>query len=468
MRIGNGAVWQVVATAASMGLQLVQLSLVTHTLPISDVGVLAVYSTVALIVQSVADFGLSNYIIHKRDLRREELSSLYWLNVLIGTSLFLALCIASAPIATIYNETRIAELISLVGLNFLVLSFGSQFQAVLIKRQKVAIVAKIEIVSKIFGFCFTAWLLLMAELGVQSVPCGLIFASIVKSGSLFLFRGELFYARTFRIQLLREGVSFGLSNVGSQLLNAARTNSDTLVLGVALSQELLGQYSVAKQIAMVPAAFLMPLMSRIAQPVFSRVQHNPELLRMKVNKTYQLNFLITINVYLTLAFVGDVAIRIFAGPTYVEGVHMLVMLSIFYMTRLAFGAPQGPLAQAIGKPGVEFRWNMLSAPVHFAVVFVCASSGIDTLLIGLLVMQCVFSLLSIRFFLEILTGVAGADYIRMFVSHIVRFGAPILIVMLVVEQLALEDVLGLVVRVLAAVLLFVVSVQKMANGWIER
>src|SRR5574341_2298515 len=132
-----GVKWTGAGTVITTGLRVLQLVVLARLLGPSDFGLMAMITVVIGFAQGFADMGVSNAIIHRQDNTRSELSSLYWLNMLAGLTVF-ALVMASSPlVAKFYGEPRLASLIPWPALVFLVIPLGQQFQALRSEERRV-------------------------------------------------------------------------------------------------------------------------------------------------------------------------------------------------------------------------------------------------------------------------------------------------------------------------------------------
>src|SRR5436189_3290175 len=79
------------------------------------VGMMLVFTSFAVLF---ADFGFGAALIQRRNATAEQISSVFWINVLVGV-LLTALFIAAAPlIASFYNQPRLVQLVRLGSWNF--------------------------------------------------------------------------------------------------------------------------------------------------------------------------------------------------------------------------------------------------------------------------------------------------------------------------------------------------------------
>ena len=132
----NGLKWTTVSTIIVSGLQLAQIAVLTQFLNAKDFGLMALVMLVIGFSNAFLDMGISNAIIHKQEITKKQLSSLYWVNVLAGISLFLLACSVAPILAGFYKEPKLTELIILVSITLLIQSFGQQFMVLWQKKME--------------------------------------------------------------------------------------------------------------------------------------------------------------------------------------------------------------------------------------------------------------------------------------------------------------------------------------------
>src|SRR5688500_18075988 len=71
-----------------------------------------------------ADLGVSNAIIQRKEINREELSSLYYLNIIIGLLLFLILALCAPWISALFDEPRLTGYLRWIAIIYLIIPFG--------------------------------------------------------------------------------------------------------------------------------------------------------------------------------------------------------------------------------------------------------------------------------------------------------------------------------------------------------
>jgi O-antigen/teichoic acid export membrane protein len=96
-------------------LQFIQLTVLARILAPQDFGLMAMVLLVTGLGHTFTDMGVSNAIIQRRDVTREQLTSLFWLNIFAGVALF-GLIVACAPlVSAFFGEPRLTSLTRIFG-----------------------------------------------------------------------------------------------------------------------------------------------------------------------------------------------------------------------------------------------------------------------------------------------------------------------------------------------------------------
>ncbi|MGH2623948.1 MAG: oligosaccharide flippase family protein, partial [Sphingobacterium sp.] len=72
---------------------------------------------------------------------------------------------------------------------------------------------------------------------------------------------------------------FGLYQMGEKMLNYFSGNFDTLIIGKVLGMNALGLYNIAKTLSLKPYQILNPIITKVAFPLFAKVQDDVILLK---------------------------------------------------------------------------------------------------------------------------------------------------------------------------------------------
>jgi O-antigen/teichoic acid export membrane protein len=244
-RATSGARWTATATGARILLQFIQLAVLARLLRVEDFGLMAIANVVLGFAVTFSDAGVSNAIIHYRDASREELSSLYWLNVLGGVVIFALMWYASPWIARFYNQTPMADILRAASLAFIVGPLGQQFQVLFERDLRFRRIAAVEIASLVLS-AVVGIVLALRGFGVWSLVWSSVLGSALKSLSLAAMGWSRWRPMArFVPRECRRFLHFGAFQMGERTLNLAGQHLDKLVIGFVMGTGPLGYYELA-------------------------------------------------------------------------------------------------------------------------------------------------------------------------------------------------------------------------------
>lgn len=352
----SGIRWTAFSAIITTVLQLLQVAALARILAPKDFGLMALAMVVIGFGQAFLDMGISNAIIYKQEISKEQLNSLYWLNVIGGTCVFLILTILAPVMALFYGEPELTGLIRLTAIAFLIQPFGQQFMVLLQKELSFDIIARVEILNKAVMLLVSVGMALRG-FGVYSLAFGLII-SVSVSTVQYLWIGSKSYKPAFTLEFrgIREFVHFGLYQMGEKTMNYLNSQIDTLLIGKLAGTTALGVYNITKQMVLQPGGVVNPIITRVAFPVMARIQEQTEKLRAIYLK--QINYLSSVNfpVFTAMFVFSEDIIRVFFGPKWLAAVVILRILSIWGAARSLLN-PIGSLLLAKGKANWSFWWN---------------------------------------------------------------------------------------------------------------
>ncbi len=351
--------WTSASTVITSAMQLIQIAVLTRYLDKKDFGLMAMALFVIGISKIFIDMGLSNALIYKQRINKYQLSSLFWLNIFLGVIIFGIILLLSPFIAYFYDTHGLKGVIDWTAVTFLILPWGQQMEALLRKDLRFKSLSIRDIISKGIGL-IVAILLAIYGFGVYALVYANL-ASALISVILLLFLGLQDYRPAFLFSyrsLKNEGFfSFGLFQMGEKLINYFNTNFDTILIGKLLGMEALGLYNIAKIVAKKPFQVLNPILTKVAFPIFSKMQNDLPRLKNAYLKTINLIAGSNAPLYLMMIIFARPIVIIAFGRDWIEAVPILQLLAIGTLFR-SIGNPVGSLQLARGRADLGFYWNV--------------------------------------------------------------------------------------------------------------
>ena len=353
----SGVKWTTLSTVVVASFQLIQLVILTRFLDSSAFGLMSLVMVVIGFSQAFLDMGISNAIIHKQDISKEQLSTLYWVNILAGFVLFCIIAVIAPFVADFYKESELKILILLVALTFIIQPFGQQFMVLWEKELRFSEIAKIDIINKSISLVLSVYLAYRGY-GVYSLVYGTL-AGVVSQTVQFVYLGLKEYRPSFvfRPSEIKEFLSFGAYQMAERTINYFNFQIDTILIGKLLGVEALGIYTIAKQIIMRPAQIINPIISKVTFPTMAKIQDDIPRVRNIYLKT--INYLSSINfpIYVFIFIFSNEIVLILFGENWLDAVYIMQILSIWGAIR-STGNPVGSLLLAQGRADLGFWWNL--------------------------------------------------------------------------------------------------------------
>src|SRR3954466_13672631 len=127
----RGGFARMVAQIANFVFRIGSLMIMARLLDPTDFGLVGMVTAFTGVLNLFRDFGLSTATVQRENVTNEELSTLFWINVLVGVVLAACALIFSPFVVRIYHEPRLLGVTMVMSLGFLFNALGVQHSALL-------------------------------------------------------------------------------------------------------------------------------------------------------------------------------------------------------------------------------------------------------------------------------------------------------------------------------------------------
>lgn len=375
-----------IITTLSLMLQVIVL---TNILGPNAFGLIALVNVVIGFAQSFSDMGVSNAIIRCKNNTREKLSTLFWFNILVGIAIFAIIILASPLVVSFYNNESLYNLIFWAAVTFLIMPFGQLYQALLQKNMSFRSISIIEIIAT-----FTGALLSIAMayggLGVISLIWGQIITATIKAIG-FSIAGKKFWKPMLHFNTgdFSEYLEFGLYQMGERCVNYFTYNIDVIIIGKFLGPSVLGFYSIAYQIIIMPLYKINPILTTVAFPLFSKYQDDNSILQSGYKQISATLGFISFPIIAGLSLTSQVYVPIVLGNNWEPSIILIQILSIVGLAK-TLANPTGTIYLAKGYANFGFLWNVFVAIFNAIVFYTAIQYGIVALALSYAVLSIIY------------------------------------------------------------------------------
>jgi len=409
-QVVSGVKWTTIGTIVNAVAALLKIAILARFLEKADFGLMALVVFVMGFMNLFSDMGLTSAILHKQNITKKEYASLYWFNIVFSILLYGILLIITPLVSGFYNESELNLLIPLLGLNLLISAVGRIFKTIEFKHLRFREVTIFEIIAALFSLAFAVYLA-MNGYGVLALVYSALLQYVIQNVLYFLYGlrkyGMLIH---FRFAETKPFLKIGSYEVGGQVINYFNRDLDILLVGKFFSQDILGGYSLAKQLVFRPAQILNPILVKVASPTLAKFQDNLEKLKTNYLRLVGMVSKINILVYAITIIFAPIIVTIFYGEGFEEIVSLVRILSIYMIFR-AIGNPAGSLIIATGKTHLGFLWNGITLLILPIFIYLGSMKGIDEVAWGLNLAMLVLFYPSWKLLIQKMTGASFKEYL---------------------------------------------------------
>ena len=335
-------------------------SIMARLLTPADYGLVGMVAFVTGFVSMYKDLGLSAATIQRSEISAAQISTLFWINLLLslGITLFTA---AIAPlVAWFYGVPQLTWITVVTATGFIISGLAVQHEALLRRQMRYFALASIGLTSMAAGYIagiilawygFGYWALVASQLAVATVTTLLTVA-------LCRWLPGLPQRNTG----VRSMIKFGSNLTGFTTINYFSRNLDNLLIGRVWGAQQLGLYTRAYQLMGLPIDQINEPISSVAVPSLSRLTDSPESYRRAYLRMLEKIALLTMPAVVLMIATSDWIIHIVLGPQWTGTTRIFVLLGITGLFQ-PIANTTGWLLISQGRTNHMLQWGLISGPL---------------------------------------------------------------------------------------------------------
>ena len=356
----RGGFAKVCAQAATFLLRVGSMMVLARLLEPKDFGLVGMVTALTGILNLFRDFGLSTATVQRVHVTEEQISTLFWINLLVGAILGL-LAVGIAPVVVVfYHEPRLFGVTAVLATGFLFNAAGVQHSAILQRHMRITALAMIDIISLVVstavgvgmavsGYGYWALVVMTVTLPFVTTVCLWLSASWIPGRP--------------RKQLgIRSMIRFGSTITLNGVVMYVAYNFEKILLGRFWGAETIGIYGRAYQLINIPTDNLNSAVGGVAFPALSQLQDDANRFKVYFLKGYSFVLALTVPITIVCALFANDLIFILLGPKWTSVATIFRLLAPTILI-LAMINPLGWLLFSIGLVKRSLHIAMVLAPL---------------------------------------------------------------------------------------------------------
>ena len=334
------------------------------------IGLAGLYVTfVVMFVQ----FGFGTALVQKEHLEPGHVGAATWLSLISGT-IVAALTVVFAPdVASLFDTPELAPVLRWLSILVLLKAIAIVPASLLMREMQFAPLARAELAGAVIG-CGTGITVAI----IQGSYWAIVWQLIIMDGvtvALILSVQRIRVWRTTRAQV-RDLAGFGSKLLGTNIVNFFSGNGDNLIVARHLGTVALANYTLSFRLLSLPLQVVGSAVARAILPTMARSQNDrAAVARIYYRSQRAIAALVAGPLVISALALPD-AIPWLLGPEWSSAVRTAQWIALAGILRLVFGN-SGSTMVAMGKPGWQFSWSLVTTLVSLSGFFVGVRWGTE-------------------------------------------------------------------------------------------
>ena len=349
----RGAVATSISQIVSLALRFTATGILARLLLPEDYGLVAMTAVWVAFLAIFKDGGLSWSTIQRSNITHQEVSTLFWMNLVIGLFLAALLIICSPLISSFYREPRLALVAPAMAVNFVFGGLAVQHRAILNRQMRFSVLAWIEISSISIGIAVAITLATMGAgyWALVAMTNATVLANTVAVWMVVKWRPGL---PAFDHTALPH-LKFGADILGFNVVNFVSRQADNVLIGWRWGAVALGLYDKAYTLLLMPLSQINSPISAVMVPMLSRAKPEAEAFKRFFLGAMEIVACCSIPIILAIALFANEVVLLWLGAKWVESATLFRYLAAAALA----GALSNPIGWFLISRGLTRRYRQL-------------------------------------------------------------------------------------------------------------
>lgn len=373
-RSRSGAVWAVLNSGAKHGMDLLVFLLLARWLAPQEFGLMALVSTVLVVVVTLAELGLAEALVQRKRLAGMAVDTAFWLLMGAGGALAFGLALLALPLAKVYAQPDLAYLVWALCPLVMVVSLNAVPQALMQRALRFRPLALRGMVGTLVGGV-TGLVLAWAGAGVWSLAAQQLVAAGIGLALLWMqtdWRPRWRFSPAAARQLL----GFSRHVILTRGLNVVASKVDDAVIGFALGPVALGAYAVAARLRLALEQLFCQGIDAVALSAFSRLAGQRESLTQAYLGATRAAISLALPVFLSAAWLAPEWLPLLIGVKWNSAMAPLQALLLAGLLQ-AFLHFNHAVFRAGGQPQRSWQLGLASLALNGLLVTAVVRWGVE-------------------------------------------------------------------------------------------
>ena len=374
-------IWKLAERSGSQAISFIVTIILARLLMPSDYGTIALVMVFLTILQVFADSGFGVALIQKKNADDLDFSSVFYVNIAVGTLLYVIMWLAAPTIASFYGMPDLVALVRVMSLVLLINSLRNVQQAyvskhMLFKRFFYATLGG-SLVSAVVGISmaylgFGVWALVAQQLTNNAIGTAILWFTVN-------WRPKLICS----LERLKGLFSFGWKMLSSALLDTGYQQLWQLIIGKLYSPSDLAFFNQGQKFPNLIVTNINASIDSILLPTMASEQDHRERVRDMTRRAIKTSIFIMAPMMMVLAFSSTNVVTLVLTEKWLPCVPFLCIFCINYMFWPVHTANLNAI-NALGRSDIFLKLEIIKKVVGISVLLFTMQYSVMAMAYGML------------------------------------------------------------------------------------
>lgn len=376
----SGAFWSSIQKFGLSAISFVSNIFLARMLTPDDYGCIGMLGIFLVLSNSLILGGFVSALIQKKDATQADYSTVFYWNIVVSFILYILLYAVAPAIAVFYHIDKLCPLLRVLGITLILNGICAIQTTRLRKHLEFGKLARINIAAAVPSTAL-AILLAFLEYGVWALVLQQIALSLLNATFLWAYttwKPSFVFSKQSFTSLFSYG-SFLLLN---DIVNSFCDNLQGLLIGKKFSASIMGYYSQARKLELVPTLSITQMVAQVTFPIYSKIQDDRERLYRAVKDTLALMNFVNFPLMLLMIVTAKSLITCLYSETWLPAVPYFQILCVAGIPN-CLQSVNYQVVSAVGRSKALFNWNFVKRGASLLFMLVGLLFSVEGLLWGM-------------------------------------------------------------------------------------
>lgn len=422
----NGSLWGILEKFSLQIVQFIVGVILARLLGPKDFGLIAITLIFTGIIQAITDAGFEKTLIFQKEIRSIQISTIFYVNILLGVLMTIILFITAPYIAIFFKDQMLGSILRVVSIGIIVSALAQTQRTLLMRDLKFKKLSYTQILSSLMAG-ITGVVFAYNGFGVWSLVYSGLISQFVSMLS-FWIKSAWYPKIEFSYKSINGMIPYGGKILLASILYYFNMQFNNMVVGRNNNKEELGLFNRGSKLPELVTSTIQGIIGKMAFPVFSKLQDNNKQLTNVLKKTLSVTAFFLFP-FLIMMFTCSKNLTILLFTEKWSG--SIVFLEYFCIIRLfdPFISIYREAILAKGNAGLLFKILLFVSIFNAILILVLIKFGLIYLLMGTLA-SIIFQYVIYMYFFSVQLQVKITEQIGWLMPHFIIFIITTLLVKL--------------------------------------